>query len=391
MGTYYIGIDIGGSHIGFGLLHNDTLELMHEYEVYLENSILPESLIDLLHIEIIKLTKKVTSCTILGIGIGCPGQCKNGVLVAAANFEYLGNTAICKLLRDKINGNRVFAANCNIVLLNDADAAISAEVWGKHTVEKYKNYQNIAMITLGTGIGLGLVLNSNLYQGSNGLVEGGHMIIDTNKQTSRKCGCGQFGCVEAYASAKNTAKIYEESSGPNVLVNTLSLGILSSPSRRKIDGAKDVFSMALDGDVTAQQVLKSTYENLAFMCINICRIVDPDVIVFGGGMSKAKGLIENVKICMNEKSWTVLPTNVRLETAHSLNNAGILGAALAAKNMSNYKIVDEIATEKHGDYNKKNADSILVNPIVKTSVQVLVTGALCFALGAISGLKGNFL
>ena len=390
MDSYYIGIDIGGSHVGLGLLNSDSLELSNEYEVFLENSILQESLIDLLYTEIVKLAGQVSSCTILGIGIGCPGQCKNGVLVAAANFQYLSNCPICKLLRDKISGNSIFSGHCNIVLLNDADAAISAEVWGKHTAEKYQNYQNIAMITLGTGIGLGLVLNSNLYQGSNGLVEGGHMIIDTNKQTSRKCGCGQYGCVEAYASATNTAKIYDETSNTNVFVKTLSLGMLSSPSKKPSDGAKGVFDMASEGDVIAQQVLKSTYENLAYLCINICRIIDPDIIIFGGGMSKGKGLIENVKMCINEKSWTVLPTFVQLETANLLNNSGILGAALAAKNMTNYKVVDEMSEQHSG--NNKSGNTIAANPVVQTGMQVLVTGALCFVLGAISGgLKGYIL
>ena len=387
MTSYYIGIDIGGSHVGLGLLHSESLELSHEYEVFLENSILQESLIDLLYTEIVKLGGQASSCTILGIGIGCPGQCKNGILIAAANFQYLRNFSICKLLRDKISGNSMFSANCNIVLLNDADAAISAEVWGKHTAEKYQNYQNIAMITLGTGIGLGLVLNSNLYQGSNGLVEGGHMIIDTNKQTSRKCGCGQYGCVEAYASASNTAKIYDETSDPNVFVKTLSLGMLSTPFKKSLGSAKSVFEMASEGDVIAQQVLNSTYAHLAYLCINICRVVDPDVIIFGGGMSKGKGLIENVKMCINEKSWTVLPTLVQLETANPLNNSGILGAALAAKKMTNYKVVDATSDQYSG--NNKSGDSIVATPVRQSGIHVVVIGAVCFFLGSIScGLRG---
>ena len=86
--------------------------------------------------------------------------------------------------------------------MNDADASISAEIWGHES--EYKDVENEAIIIIGTGIGVSLFLNRSLYTGSHGLIEAGHSIVSTSHD-ARLCGCGQRGCVEVYASAKNTA------------------------------------------------------------------------------------------------------------------------------------------------------------------------------------------
>lgn len=180
------------------------------------------------------------------MGVGCPGQCKNGILVAASNLPGWKNVPLCNMILDQLlimEKNENFIKDNRhipVILLNDADAAISAELWGESR-ELYASHDNAAMITLGTGIGVGLVLNGKLYQGSNGLIEGGHMIVcggvDDNI-SRRKCGCGQIGCVEAYSSASSCAKIYKELSNNN---NNL--------------GSKDVFDLASNGDKIAEKVI----------------------------------------------------------------------------------------------------------------------------------------
>ena len=168
------------------------------------------------------------------IGIGCPGHCRNGILMSAANLPTLKEFPIASMLSEAFDG-------IPTVLLNDADAAIAAEVWGNESNHIYKSYQHIAMITIGTGIGLALILNGQIYRGSNGLIEGGHMIISPHGNHGM-CSCGQSGCVESISSAKMTAKRYLDLK----LINE------SDPSF----GAKDVFKLAADGDDIAMKVIE---------------------------------------------------------------------------------------------------------------------------------------
>lgn len=158
--------------------------------------------------------------------------------MAASNLPTFKQVPLAKMLSDALNG-------IPCVLLNDADAAIAAEVWGNDSKDKYNAYTNVAMITIGTGIGLALILNGQIFRGSNGLIEGGHMII-TKSEHGRSCGCGQVGCVETVSSAKMTAKRYLEMKGvdPNFKENGHSFG------------AKDVFELALNGDEIAIKVLE---------------------------------------------------------------------------------------------------------------------------------------
>jgi hypothetical protein len=205
-------------------------------------------------------------------------------------------------------------------LINDADAALSAEVWGNPAV--YGKYQHVAMVTLGTGVGFGLILNGRLHQGASGLIEGGHMIV-VSTGDARVCGCGQKGCVEAYASAKNTVLRMQECDAIDRQESS------SSPSSQHVDG-KTVFERYAMNDFNAVKVVEETGEYLALMVLNICRVVDPEIIVFGGGLSKAgKPLLDVIKKHLKQRTWK-LPTDVKLALALTEEN-GVIGAALAAK------------------------------------------------------------
>ena len=233
----FVGIDIGGSHISVGYI-DSTGQIIGSAEVKIDSLTLEPS-------QLIPLIKKMIDDSkekdwvICSIGIGCPGQSKNGVLVAAGNLPKFINFNIAGALGE------VFTS-IPILLLNDADAAVSAEVWGKDSKDRYKDFTNIALLTLGTGIGCGLILNQQLHQGSNGLIEAGHMIVATGAD-GRKCPCGQVGCVEAYSSAYNTSKRLAEA---DVAGNT---GVAPvDPS----DGGKDVLARFARGDETAVKVLE---------------------------------------------------------------------------------------------------------------------------------------
>lgn len=308
-----MGVDIGGTHFEVGITDTSGSLLESKSNSWDSLTLTPEQAI-LLISEAAKtllasLSSRSTDPVVLcAAGIGCPGWSKDNILVAASNFPLFSNAPLASMLSKALGG-------IPAVLVNDADAFACAEVLGNPAV--YKHARNVALITLGTGIGFGLILNGQLHQGSHGLLEAGHMIV-TTVPGARKCGCGQVGCVETYSSASNTALRLEE------------LDKADSSSSEKLTG-KDVFARYATNDFNAVTVVEETAEHLAVMVINVCRVVDPDVIVFGGGLARAgETLLSCIRKYIAKKSWTVLPTEVELVTARS-DNAGVIGPALAAQ------------------------------------------------------------
>eukprot|EP01041_Mallomonas_annulata_P006422 gene6422-12984_t len=345
-----IGIDIGGSHFGIGLVSVDSGELLSH--VQNPHSISTPSILvsDISRVAHALLASNLKCYSLFGIGVACPGQTKDGILIAASNFPGCTMVPLADLISEQFN-------NVPVVLLNDADAALAAEVWGMNNLSALKNADsdlsgtvNVAMITLGTGIGVSLFLNGSIHTGSHNLIEAGHSIISL--KDGRRCGCGQTGCVEAYASALSTARRMWESdqmavngtrsatengsgdgTGRN---NEFTLEELMTMSAEVFaDGrhnAKDVFDRAAAGDPLAEEVLEETAECLSLLCINICRMVDPDIIVIGGGMARAdSALLDRVRRHMARRVWTVLPHYARLVLSATPEHAGIIGAALAVR------------------------------------------------------------
>jgi glucokinase len=233
----FVGVDIGGSHVSVGYIDSTGQLLGATADVEIDRLTLkPEQMISIIQSLVDKSKDK--DWVICSIGIGCPGWAKNGVLVRASNLPHFQNFDFASALNHH-------HPNVPVLLLNDADAAVSAEVWGKDSKERYKNFTNVAMVTLGTGIGCGLILNGQLHLGSNGLIEAGHMIVCTAAD-SRKCGCGQYGCVEAYASAYTTAKRLREAD----LVAGLPV------AEDGVDGSKEVLVRYGKGDPAAVKVLE---------------------------------------------------------------------------------------------------------------------------------------
>jgi glucokinase len=185
--------------------------------------------------------------------------------------------------------------------------------------------------------------------GSNGLVEAGHMIVDSSLSTARKCGCGQYGCAEVYSSAKNMAiRMYEEDKRQN---DCKTRNDVSDADRIRDDdsdndnheevimagidlSAQHVFERYLHSDPLAVKIMEETADYLSVLAINICRVVDPEIIIFSGGLAKAGDIfLALVRDKMKQRTWTVLPTDVQLVIARSIDNGGMVGAALAAKKL----------------------------------------------------------
>jgi len=248
---------------------------------------------------------------LLAVGIGCPGQSRRGILVAASNLPTLKKAPLADAVSWALGG-------VPTTLLNDADAAMAAELWSERSGSKYAGVNNAAMLTLGTGIGSAVMLSGNLHEGANGLIEAGHMIV--NPLMGRKCGCGQVGCAESHSSAFNTALRMNE-----LLVTQPGGG------SKLVKNAKDVFERAAKGDPAALTTLDATVEYLAILCVNICRVIDPEVIILAGGMAQAgEPLLAPLRARLMDRSWKILPTDVRIEVGGDVEKAGMVGAALAA-------------------------------------------------------------
>ena len=324
-----IGVDIGGSHVGVGFLdsNDNSRNMLSVTNTKISNNetVTPQDIINIIttEIDIFKSANEKSDfdCKIKSIGIGIPGQCKNDHIVGCANLPLFKNVPLVRMLNDALLDGSI-----SVHLLNDADAAVAAEVWGQENLLQLTSSKNIAMITIGTGIGLGLVLNGSLYQGSNGLIEGGHMIVCYDTDTARKCPCGQYGCIEAYCSASSTVKRYNEKNA--------NLAVVSKAS--EVRNSKEVFDRAVAGDKVAKDIIEESAEYLAILCINLCRVVDLDVIILGGGMAAAgDSFLQAVKSAVLRRTWTILETNVDIVLSKTSGESGILGACVASTHIKN--------------------------------------------------------
>jgi len=184
----------------------------------------------------------------------------------------------------------------------------------------------MVMITLGTGVGSGIILNGRIFDGSHELgAELGHMIVQPG---GRLCGCGQKGCLEQYSSASSLAQIAVE-----MIAEKDDDGILAKKLKTagSID-ARDVNEARLQGDNLAAEVWYIATGHLALGCVNICRAFDPCIIVLGGGLAKAgDDLLTPVTEQFRQLHWSLTDVKTEIVLAHLGNDAGVIGAAGAAR------------------------------------------------------------
>lgn len=308
---------------------------------------------------------------VAAVGVGFPGHVNAAMAGGAANLSEDWETGVplTDLLKEGFRrhtgdgGQTTFLENIpsTIVLINDADAALAAEAWGGAA----RGHKDVVMLTLGTGIGVAVWLHGQAWSGSRGLVEGGHMVVE---KEGRKCGCGQRGCLEMYASATavvrraeevgfqmRRSKVREERGGDKGEAGTAGgerehEGGTTVSLREEVDGqreqakkdgdqngvlnAKRVFDAAFasPSDPLAMQVVEEAADYLGLGCLNLCRVLDPSLVLFAGGMSGAgPRLVAMVKEKFVAHGWSILPHDVDMEIAAlGGEQAGIWGSARAA-------------------------------------------------------------
>jgi glucokinase len=316
MSDTYVGIDVGGTNIKIGLF-DSGLKLISKTSITTNADMGPDIVIGNMAGTVEELISKAgfTLENIVAVGIGTPGPAKysEGIIIRSTNMPKFKNVPICKMLNEKLDAPVVFD--------NDANVAC----WGEYTVGAGKGVKDIVFFTLGTGIGGGIVSNGELVHGcdENG-AELGHMIIYPD---GRRCNCGQKGCVEAYASADNTARRATEAiegGAESSLKKVLE-------EKGKIT-SKDVYAHLATGDKLAKEITDGTAKALAITCINMLHTTEPKRIIFTGGMIAAGDVLLNrIKDFFNEHIWTLKKETVEICFATLGEDTGIIGAAALAR------------------------------------------------------------
>lgn len=303
---YCFGVDIGGTTVKMGLFTTEG-DLLDKWEIKTrtENggeAILPDIARSLQE----KMEeKKIKELQMSGIGVGVPAPVgSDGIVKNTANLGW-GYKEVKKEL-EELTGQRVKVGN-------DANVAALGEMW----LGAGKGQKNMVMVTLGTGVGGGVIINGKPVVGAHGAGgEIGHICV--NEKETISCGCGNKGCLEQYASATGIVRLAKERLAKDESPSFLREGEVS---------AKAVFDALKEGDVVAEEIVKEFGQYLGHAMANVAVIVDPSVIVIGGGVSKAgEILLKYVEKAFKEREFFA-NEGTKFVLATLGNDAGICGAA----------------------------------------------------------------
>jgi len=313
MNDVCIGIDLGGTFIKFGLLDSAGSLVGAVTSVPTPTAGGGDALVESMAAGVGELLASCAeTATPRAVGIGAPGplDLAAGEVVAMPNLPGLEKYPLRDAVARRLGLPAMFE--------NDANAAAYGEyVGGVGCAGK-----DMVMLTLGTGVGSGILHEGRVIHGSYGLGgELGHMIVEPH---GRPCGCGQRGCLEQYASAASIARFatprVEQASATTTLSALLAAnGAITS---------RDMVEASLAGDPLAQELWDEMIFYLAIGCVNICRIFDPSQIVLAGGLTKAgEALLNPLKKAIAAESWTMSETHTDVLLAKLGSDAGAIGAA----------------------------------------------------------------
>jgi len=309
-----IGIDIGGTGTKFGIVDR-VGNVLFSSEIATRKHTDVNDFIDELHTELTKLIDNVGGIgRIKGIGVGAPnGNYYTGTIEYAPNLPWKGIIPLARMMEDKFK--------IPVVLTNDANAAAIGEMM----YGAAQGMKDFIMITLGTGVGSGIVANGKLVYGHDGFAgELGHTTIIPNGRLHE--GTGKRGSLESYASATGvrltTLEILEKSTEPSSL--------RSVPSDQ-ID-SKKVYEAAIAGDTVAKQIFESTGTILGAALANFVMFSSPEAIILFGGLTKAGDLIlKPTRESMEANLIQIFQNKVKILVSHlKESDAAILGASALA-------------------------------------------------------------
>lgn len=313
-GSYVVGIDVGGQTTKLGVV-DARGTVLAQTVIRTDNHSTVEPYIE----EVAEAVKKIIADAkaegeIRGVGVGAPnGNYYTGNIESAPNLPWAHSTVeFAKLLSEALNG-------LPVALTNDANAAAVGEM----TYGAARGMKNFIMITLGTGVGSGIVINGEVVYGHDGFAgELGHTAAVRNN--GRVCNCGKTGCLETYCSATGVARTAREwlelSDEPSVLRSLDSIA------------SKDVYDAAKDGDKLALKIFEFTGKILGRSFADFIAFSAPEAIVLFGGLARAKEFLrEPIENAMNENVLPLWKNKVKIVFSQlKESDAAILGASALA-------------------------------------------------------------
>lgn len=309
MKKYCFGVDVGGTSIKIGLFQTEGA-LLDKWEIKTRTEDFGKNILgdlcDSLDAKIVE--KKISLDDIAGIGIGLPGPVlDDGTVLQCVNLGW-GTFNIEEKLSEMFHGIKVKAGN-------DANVAALGEAWKGGG----KDYKDIVMITLGTGVGGGVIINGKILTGYNGGAgEIGHMHMNDEEQ--EQCNCGRRGCLEQYASATGIVRLakrymasHQDDTKMRIFENRIS--------------AKKVFDLAKEGDRGAEIVIQQMGSYLGKAMSAVAATINPQAFIIGGGVSRAgQYLIDAIKDTYRETCFAACG-DAAVHLAELGNDAGMYGAA----------------------------------------------------------------
>jgi glucokinase len=318
---YIVGVDLGGTNIVVGAMPEDGSRQLAVRSTATHAEQGAEAVVDRIAsmvnevITDVMQTENATKADFLGVGVGAPGPLdrERGVVVVAPNLGWRDFP-----LRDSIS-ERV---GLPVTLDNDANCATMGEWWQGAA----QGARNVVGITIGTGIGGGVILDGKLYHGSSDVAgEIGHTTIDS---TGRYCRCGNYGCLEAYASGPAIALRAREALERDEV----------SMLRRMVDNklgdltAATVYAAANAGDSLALEVVRDTARFLGTGIGNLLNILNPDVVVITGGVTQAgEPLFEPLRAEVKRRAFRPAVDACRIVMGSLRSSAGMVGAVATFK------------------------------------------------------------
>lgn len=306
MKKYGFGVDIGGTTIKMGFFETDG-KLLDKWEIKTNTSNGgTEILSDVAKAIDNKLAQEAISKEeVQGVGIGVPGPVRSdGVVNRCVNLGW-GIVNVAEELKS--------LTGLHVKVGNDANVAALGEMWQGGA----KGCKDVVMVTLGTGVGGGIIVDGKIVAGFNGAGgEIGHITV--NPDEIEACNCGQYGCLEQYTSATGIVRMAKRKLAKTDDETTL----------RKFDSltAKDIFDEAKAGDEIAKELVDELGEILGSTLSNMACVVNPEIIVIGGGVSKAGAiLIDTIQEHYKETAFHAAK-DTRFELATLGNDAGIYGS-----------------------------------------------------------------
>lgn len=323
-GQYLLGIDLGGTYIK-GALFNLTGTLLRQVELATEADCGPQHVVNRIALAAETLltgeSPVLKHQDLLGVGIGVPGNhdFANGIVIYSPNLPEWRRIPVRDWLAKRLA--------CDIYLDNDANAAILGELWQGAG----RGYRHIAMITVGTGIGGGLILNGRLYRGAAGSAgEIGHTVVADGGPV---CNCGIRGHLEALTAAPWLTRRAKEA---------LAAGRVSTlAARGALLEAKHIFQAGAEGDSLALELIAEAAHYLGIGLANLVNLLSPELIIVGGGVAKAgENLLQPIRSAIKEYALEVPAAVVKVVSAELGNSAGCYGgAALVLQEKNKLEII----------------------------------------------------